>query len=73
MKLESRLVAYGVCAGLVLSWGAALAQEAGQSCSDMQMIQNKCGQTQKPKKEKQEKQAAPSTQYPDATRQEPKI
>lgn len=71
MKLESRLVAYGVCAALALSSASAFAQASGQSCTDMQMIRNQCGQQQKSKKK--ESQAAQSTQYPNATRQEPKI
>lgn len=72
MKLDSRLVAYGVCAALALSSAPTLAQTSGQGCTDMQMIRNQCGQSQKPKK-KQESQATQSTQYPNATRKEPKI
>jgi uncharacterized protein HemY len=37
----------------------------------MQMIRNQCGQSEKPKKK--ESQAAQATQYPNATRPEPKI
>lgn len=75
MKLESRLVAYGLCAALALSSVPAFAQMAsgqGQGCTDMQMLRNECGQSQKSKKKK-EVQPAQSTQYPNATRQEPKI
>jgi uncharacterized protein HemY len=74
MKLESRLVAYGLCAALALSSVPAFAQMTsgqGQGCSDMQMLRNECGQQQKSKKK--EAQPAQSTQYPNATRQEPKI
>ncbi len=70
MKLDPRLVAYGLCSVFALSSGAVLAQMAGQSCSDMQMMQNKCGGEQKTKQQKPaEKQPG---QYPNATRQEPK-
>lgn len=71
MKLDSRLVAYGVCAALAFSSVPAFAQTSGQGCTDMQMIRNQCGQSEKPKK--QESQATQPTQYPNATRQEPKI
>jgi tetratricopeptide repeat protein len=77
MKLDSRLVAYGVCAALVFSSAPVFAQMAGQGqgqgCTDMQMLRDQCGPSQK-KKEKQEQQApVHSTQYPDATRPEPKV
>ena len=67
MKLESRLIAYGVCAALVLSSSAAFAQ----SCTSMQMMRNECGQPQK--KAKPENQPAQPSQYPNATRPEHKI
>jgi tetratricopeptide (TPR) repeat protein len=74
MKLDSRLLAYGLATVLVFPSGAALAQmsgAAGQKCSDIEMLQNKCGEPKKEKKEeKQETKQA--DQYPNATRQEPK-
>jgi tetratricopeptide (TPR) repeat protein len=74
MKLDSRLVAYGVCAALAFSSAPVFAQTSGQGCTAMEMMRNQCGQSQKQKKkEKQEAQPAQSTQYPNATRQEPKI
>lgn len=81
MKFESRLVAYGVCAALMLSSGAALSQTAGQTsgegCTAMQMMRDQCNQSKKPKKqekqESQESQPAQSSQYPNATRVEPSI
>ncbi|HJU07939.1 MAG TPA: tetratricopeptide repeat protein [Rhodanobacteraceae bacterium] len=75
MKLDSRLLAYGLCAAsLVLGSNVALAQMSGQGqgCTAMQMMRNQCGQS--PQKKKEEKQEAKQpSQYPNATRQEPKI
>jgi tetratricopeptide (TPR) repeat protein len=73
MKLESRLVAYGVCAALAFTSGLAFAQTSGEGCTSMQMIRNQCGKAQQPKKQKQESEPAQSTQYPNATRPEPKV
>lgn len=73
MKLDSRLVLLGVLAMLAYPSGSAFAQMAGQHCTDMQMIQNKCADSQKPKKAKQETKAAQPSQYPNATRQEPQV
>ncbi len=76
MKLDSRLLICGLSVALILSSGAALAQmssTAGQSCSDIQMMQNKCGQQDKKKEKPQEKEdSKQANQYPNATRQEPK-
>jgi tetratricopeptide (TPR) repeat protein len=76
MKLDSRLLICGLSVALILSSGAALAQmssTAGQSCSDIQMMQNKCGQQDKKKEKPQETEESKQTnQYPNATRQEPK-
>ncbi|HXS73596.1 MAG TPA: tetratricopeptide repeat protein [Rhodanobacteraceae bacterium] len=72
MKLDSRLVAYSVCAVLAVSSSVVSAQMAEQSCTDMQMMRNQCGQPQKTKK-KQESQPAQPSQYPNATRPEPKL
>ncbi len=71
MKLDSRLLACALCAALALPSSAALAQMSGQGCTDMQMIRNQCGQPQK-KKEKETEQAKQPSQYPNATRPEPK-
>lgn len=74
MKFASRVVAYGSCLAFVACSGAAFAQMAGQSCTDMQMLRNQCGQPKKDKKKEQasaQLQQQPS-QYPNATRQEPK-
>src|SRR5690242_21721262 len=74
MKLDLRLLAYGLSAALIFPSGAGLAQmsgSSGQKCSDIEMLQNKCGEPEKKKKEeKQETKQA--DQYPNATRQEPK-
>ena len=76
MKSDSRLLACGLCAVLIFASSAALAQmssTAGQSCSDIQMMQNKCGQQEKKKEKPQEKDESKQTdQYPNATRKEPK-
>ena len=69
MKLDSRLVAYGVCAALAFSSAPVFAQASG--CNEMQMLRNECGKPEKPKK--QENQAAHPSQYPNATRKEPEI
>ena len=80
MKLDSRIVACGLFAALALSSNATLAQQMsgqtgqsdqnGQGCTDMQMLRNECGQPQKKKKE--ENQTKQPSQYPNATRSEPK-
>ncbi|MDQ2972165.1 MAG: tetratricopeptide repeat protein [Rhodanobacteraceae bacterium] len=73
MKLDARLVAYGLCSLFALLSGAVFAQmkdQGGQTCTDIQMMRDECGQSQKPKPQKPaEKQPS---QYPNATRQEPK-
>lgn len=73
MKLESRWIAYGMCAALALSSGLAVAQTSGEGCTSMQMIRNQCGKSEKPKKEKEQSQPTQSSQYPNATRPEPKV
>ena len=77
MKLDSRLFAYGLTAALFFPSGAALAQmsgAAGQKCSDIEMLQNKCGEPKQKKEEKKEEkpEAKQANQFPNATRQEPK-
>jgi predicted Zn-dependent protease len=73
MNLRSRLLVGGICSAFALAAipAAAFAQ-AGQQCSDIQMLQHKCGkqQTKKPDEAQQSKQ---ENKYPNATRQEPKI
>lgn len=74
MKLESRLVAYGVCAMLLLPATGAYAQAQAQtSCSGMQMLRNECGGQKKPKQEQSQAQVSQSTLYPNATRQQPSV
>src|SRR6185437_2512588 len=71
MKLDSRWMACGMCSFLALAIVpiAASAQESGTQCSDIQMLQHKCGEQQKQKSDKQDKQ---KTKYPNATRKQPK-
>lgn len=75
MKFASRVVAYGVCSVFAACSSVAFAQMSdmsGQSCSDMQMMRNQCGQPQKNKKTEQKNTPQQPSQYPNATRQEPK-
>ena len=69
MKLESRWLVCGLCSALALALIPAMAsaQTAGTQCSDMEMLQHKCGdkQQQPGKQEKQE------DKFPNATRKEP--
>jgi predicted Zn-dependent protease len=71
MKLESRWLVCGICSALALALVplSASAQMAGQQCSDIQMLQHKCGEQQQPKKS--DKQAQPENKYPNATRKQP--
>ncbi len=74
MKLDPRLLVYGLCIALFLPSATALAQMSGitgQGCTDMQMLRNECGQPQK-KKQKESEQPKQPSQYPNATRPEPK-
>jgi len=76
MKFNSRLlVCGGLIAALIVPSGVALAQmdtgTNGQDCSDIQMMQNKCGKQQNKNQDKQS--TKPQIDYPNATRQEPKI
>ena len=76
MKFNSRLlVCCGFFAASVIPSGAALAQMSsgteGQNCSDIQMMRNECGKQQNKKQDKQ--QDKPTSDYPNATRPEPKI
>lgn len=79
MKFNSRLlVCGGLIAALIVPSGAVLAQMSGtngENCSDIQMMQNKCGKQQNKNQDKQQdKQSTkPQIDYPNATRQEPKI
>lgn len=70
MKLDSRWLVCGMCSALALAFVplAASAQMGGQQCSDIQMLQHKCGEQQQKKSGKQEKQ---ETKYPHATRKQP--
>jgi predicted Zn-dependent protease len=76
MKLD-RLVACGACAlfAFALPTSMAYAQMGasgaqGQGCTDIQMLQHKCGQ-QNNKQQQQQQQAKKPSQYPNATRKEP--
>ncbi len=71
MKLDPRLVACGLCSALafLLIPAAAYAQMGGQECSDIQMLQHKCGEQQQSNKKQQ--QTKKQSQYPNATRKEP--
>ncbi len=74
MKLESRWMACGLCSALalVLLPAAASAQTSGESCTDMQMLQHKCGQQQS-KKSQTSQQTKQKTNYPNAKRKQPEI
>ncbi|MGH8191363.1 MAG: tetratricopeptide repeat protein [Rhodanobacteraceae bacterium] len=74
MKLRTRLLVGGICSAFALAVFpvVAAAQTAGQSCTDMQMLQHKCGQQQQSKKP-ESKQTKQENKYPNATRKEPKI
>lgn len=69
MKPESRWLVCGMCSALALAFlpAVAFAQMSGQGCSDLEMLQHKCGQQQS----KQSKQGKQKTQYPNATRKQP--
>ncbi|WHZ20069.1 MAG: hypothetical protein OJF55_002218 [Rhodanobacteraceae bacterium] len=69
MKLESRWLVCGLCAAFALACvpAVASAQMSGQGCTDLQMLQHKCGEQQS----KQNKQAKQATKYPNATRKQP--
>ncbi|MGH8233171.1 MAG: tetratricopeptide repeat protein [Rhodanobacteraceae bacterium] len=72
MKLRSRLLVGGICSALALIVlpVIATAQTSGQQCSDIQMLQHKCGE-QKSKQSKQSDQGKQENKYPNATRKEP--
>ncbi len=69
MKLRSRLLVGAICSALASAVVpvVASAQSAGQPCSDIQMLQHKCGQQQA----KPDKQTKQENKYPNATRKEP--
>lgn len=75
MKLRSRLLVGGICSAFALGVipATASAQTAGQQCSDMQMLQHKCGKQQTKKSEQGEQgdQGKQENKYPNATRKEP--
>lgn len=70
MKSQSRWLVCGVCSALALVFlpVAAFAQTNGEQCSDIQMLQHKCGQKQSKQNTKQGKQ---ETKFPNATRKQP--
>ncbi|TAN05648.1 MAG: tetratricopeptide repeat protein [Rhodanobacteraceae bacterium] len=70
MKLDSRWLACGMCSALVLACLPlpALAQQAGQQCTDMQMLRHECGDKQQAKHAKQAEQ---KSKYPNAKRKQP--
>ena len=75
MKLESRWLVGGMCSALALAFlpivaTAQMSGASGEQCSDIQMLQHKCGQQQQ--KQKSEKQTKQETKYPNATRKQPK-
>lgn len=72
MKLESRWLVCGMCSALALAFlpvvaSAQMGGTNGEQCSDIQMLQNKCGK----KQTKESKQGKQKTQYPNATRKQP--
>lgn len=72
MKLDSRWLACGICSALALGLVPSIASaqmQAGQDCTDMQMIRNECGQ--KPKTAKQAQKQKQATKYPNAKRKQP--
>ena len=70
MKSESRWLVCGMCSALALVFlpAVAFAQTSGEQCSDIQMLQHKCGQQQSKQDNKSGKHA---TKFPNATRKEP--
>ncbi|HEU0277464.1 MAG TPA: tetratricopeptide repeat protein [Rhodanobacteraceae bacterium] len=76
MKPELRSLAFAVAGALALAVVPVTshAQAAGQQCSDMQMLQHKCGdQKSQSKKADQGKSGEQANPYPNATRKEPKV
>ena len=74
MKPESRWLVCGMCSALAFVFvpAVASAQAGGQQCSDIQMLQHKCGEQQTKKSDKQsDKQGKHESKYPNATRKEP--
>src|SRR6185312_12403829 len=71
MKLEFRWLVCGMCSALALALVpvVASAQMGGQQCSDIQMLQHKCGEQQSKKSDKQ--QDKHESKYPNATRKQP--
>lgn len=69
MKLESRWLVCGMCSALAFAFVpiVASAQMSGEQCSDIQMLQHKCGQQQ----QKNSKQGKEKTKFPNATRKQP--
>lgn len=74
MKLRSRVLVCGICSALALVVFpvVAAAQASGQQCSDIEMLQHKCGQQKAKQQSKQQsKQGEHKNKYPNATRKEP--
>ncbi|HKV65230.1 MAG TPA: tetratricopeptide repeat protein, partial [Rhodanobacteraceae bacterium] len=71
MKLEFRWLVFGMCSALALALlpVAAYAQMGGQQCSDIQMLQHKCGKQDS--KQSKSKQGSEKSKYPNATRKQP--
>ena len=76
MKLRSRLLVGGICSAFALAMMPMVASaQVGQQCSDIQMLQHKCGKQQSKQSEQsnQSKESKPESKFPNATREEPKI
>ncbi len=69
MNLRSRLLIGGIFSAIALAVFplVAAAQTAGQQCSDLEMLQHKCGQQQSKNKNKGNEK----NKYPNATRKQP--
>lgn len=75
MKPESRLLVCGICSALALALlpvAVSAQTSAGEQCSDIQMLQGKCGK-QDNSKAKKSGESQQKDLYPNATRKAPKI
>lgn len=71
MKPWNRWLVCGMCSAFAFALvpvAASAQTTAGEQCSDIQMLQHKCGQQQS---KQDKKQAAQENKYPNATRKEP--
>ena len=71
MKPATHWLCLAICSVFVVGIipAVAHAEDGGEPCSDIRMLQHKCGQQQTTKK--QATKAAPKSNYPNATRKQP--